>query len=626
MNTSLSKELVLSTIEKGNIFFFCGSGISYDSHLPSAHEILKNTCDIFLPSYVSDLETNKIIDNIQPEVFYEILLRVTNNYDALNIWKCLHKDFNDSKPNLSHIFIVKYSFKNSIPIITTNFDLMFEMAADLLEIPYIVLMPNDPPPKSISNRVVICKIHGSISDKNEKYNPKGLWTTMTSITKINIPWVKYIYNTMKDHHICFVGYSGRDIDYFPYIKNFSEQKSTKKVFWINKFDEDEYSNKKSKLCNALKVNYFPSEIFTLIDNDIKNNDTINNNDTNFVIKKLKCDILNKNIISKTSKEVFYINILQALGKYQKAYLLSVKIKNKKISHKHYKIFLLNFCRLNHEVSKYETCGILADKLIELCKKDLKNNIGTFIQAKCLKSESLRMSIPNDLYFKYNKSKKRIVRSIYVVFHFILTTLQLIFYTKIYYRKEKLSSNAQHEFIEHNIRFVAILQSVMGSQKNGWGNIRKKILIYLWEHLRKKSYSFGYAAGIANSQKFKQRLFLESNTKSSLEAEEIFKLTTSSTGKELIIRNNADLLIKNNKHKKAICLFREQILMANLSGNRLNGIKGYLGIAYSNSINKIHPLMDKNDYNIFLQLVDEMEGNLWKNYLYNLSNEFYKGLK
>lgn len=32
-----------SDFDKNNLIFFCGSGISYDSHLPSADSILRDT-------------------------------------------------------------------------------------------------------------------------------------------------------------------------------------------------------------------------------------------------------------------------------------------------------------------------------------------------------------------------------------------------------------------------------------------------------------------------------------------------------------------------------------------------------------------------------------------------------
>lgn len=40
---------LVNTINDGDIFFFAGSGISYDSFMPSAGKILSKTAEVFLP-------------------------------------------------------------------------------------------------------------------------------------------------------------------------------------------------------------------------------------------------------------------------------------------------------------------------------------------------------------------------------------------------------------------------------------------------------------------------------------------------------------------------------------------------------------------------------------------------
>lgn len=72
-----------SDFDKNNLIFFCGSGISYDSALPSAKEILEQTSQIFLPENIDKTELSYIIKKIQPEIFYEHLLKLTGSKQCL---------------------------------------------------------------------------------------------------------------------------------------------------------------------------------------------------------------------------------------------------------------------------------------------------------------------------------------------------------------------------------------------------------------------------------------------------------------------------------------------------------------------------------------------------------------
>lgn len=83
----------------GAAFFFAGSGISYESLLPSAGKVLLKTAELFFPSGTefTDIKERIIHDennySIQPEIFYENLLYLTNSLESLNLWNILSESY-----------------------------------------------------------------------------------------------------------------------------------------------------------------------------------------------------------------------------------------------------------------------------------------------------------------------------------------------------------------------------------------------------------------------------------------------------------------------------------------------------------------------------------------------------
>lgn len=70
--------LFKNKIEAGTAFFFAGSGVSYESLLPSAGKVLLKTAELFFPSGTefTDIKRRIIQDennySIQPEIFMKI--------------------------------------------------------------------------------------------------------------------------------------------------------------------------------------------------------------------------------------------------------------------------------------------------------------------------------------------------------------------------------------------------------------------------------------------------------------------------------------------------------------------------------------------------------------------------
>lgn len=582
------KELV----DKKEVVFLAGSGISYMSKIPSAYDILSKTGEQYLPQNISNNEKEIIYNNIQPEVFYENLLLLTNNEDCLSAWYCLLNDF---EPNINHYFITKYSNEAKLPIITTNFDLMFEKSAEQLGIHFKQKSFNDNPIELGNDSLNIIHLHGSINDR-ESIKTQIL-TTMTDITKINIPWIKYITNLMRTKYLCIVGYSGRDIDIFPFLASFSKKDISKPIIWINKFINNDYSIIASEKCKHTKINKYPNEIFEKMFNIENTNDSA----TNF-------NFLGKNIcITEEEKNIFFGICQYSLGNYNKAYKIFHNIELNSLKSLYTQQYLNLFkAKLSHEKGFYFD-------LYNYSNSILQNNILKFnnisLQARFLKSESYRMKIPTHMYFDYPNKIEYFIKSLFVILYFIYTSMIYNFQKKII---KNLTITTKHDYIEHKIRFYAFIQSITKTEKN-----KNKFLVNFlkrkWHILRTESYKQGYASGIANCEKFNQHITNEFNE----EGYSIYSLIGSSTGKELLLRNKADsILFEELNFKEAKKIFQELERKSQESGNLLNELKAILAQCYINILESRNIFFNIDKQN-FLKKSILVQSDMWQKLFQNV---------
>ncbi|HSL83496.1 MAG TPA: hypothetical protein VLF66_12035, partial [Thermoanaerobaculia bacterium] len=123
MQDQIVKRLV-ERVEDGGILFLVGSGISSPAGLPTAAELLEATVQRYLPS--NHPEVPRVLDLIQPEVFYEELALFLGE-DAFRAFISLTNE--DVEPTLAHYLLVTLAARASLPIVTTNFDCLFERAS-----------------------------------------------------------------------------------------------------------------------------------------------------------------------------------------------------------------------------------------------------------------------------------------------------------------------------------------------------------------------------------------------------------------------------------------------------------------------------------------------------------------
>lgn len=627
-----NKANLINLLRNGKGFFFAGSGISYLSFMPSAGKILSKTANVFLPSdeeYKHAKE--KVIVNekeyyIQPELFYENLLYIHKSNDALTLWKSLSPDYLKISgypvtPNINHLFIVDYSVKYKVPIFTTNFDCLFEEAAKELGYEYEVLLPyTDAETNAIqlfrnssakSDVAYIFKLHGSIISHNVE-SLEALNTTMVSITKINYPIIDFLEKICRNRHIIFLGYSGRDIDYFPEIKKRSMSLTP---FWIDQF-HDIATKDNCKYIGATPVAFFPNEIFEqekpALNRPIP---SINPSIEEEIFHSLQEELIKKVNIANDEKILLLGLLVKETGNYKLAYKLLLGLyRNSSLSAEKRAILLLSLSSLAHENSLYESCGFFAKEALRVAQ--LKGNLDNYaVRALLQTSEAKRMLIAHDAVFIPNINYPDAALALFSFLTNAFLVRKKIQKIKNIKGKKIADIFAIHDLIEHRIRFLAMVQAlfkpILDKKETVFTKLIRTWLINRWQEIQQESFLEGHSHGIATAIRFETRI--KWNVDELHDGAHIFEMRTYETGKGLALNNIAEDLFKRGQYTDAKKYYLEFSNTGLKSGNKLNAIKGLLGIAKCNRVLLTTPLLEQNDLVVLKELMRDVEGKNWQNY-------------
>jgi hypothetical protein len=211
-----------------------------------------------------------------------------------------------------------------------------------------------------------------------------------------------------------------------------------------------------------------------------------------------------------------------------------------------------------------------------------------------------------------------INSFCVLLLFIATSIRISLINKqtnydMYTNKSISEIMESNESIEHRIRFLALFQAInkpiIDRNVPFTSSLLKYFIIRHWKSIQKESYYKGYSHGVANSLKYmvriKKDLYLQA------ESEYIYKLTTSSTGKALLTRNKAEYYFEKGEFRKSKECYYRVFECSIKSGNRLNAIKGLLGVAKCNKSLGINPLLNNQEINELKNLMTQVEGKNWE---------------
>ena len=570
------------------VFFLTGAGISIDSNMPSVQKLLSKTIEIFLPSY--SLETTKFSDNevlskklkdlinsndtqLQPEMFYGTLLRFFNDRrNNLKLWSCLLESHQDSLgikiyPNVAHYFLVYYSVMAGVPLLTMNYDTLFEKAFKELKnmgliCGHIQIYTPDNQPPSLDNKfsgLVLCKLHGTIEDEEGNFNYLSIKTTMSEITKITPEWSDFIRKLCISLFPCFAGYSGRDIDYFPIFKSIYNKESNinTNLFWVDKFDSSCSTSlqRKVKETKAVKIDGYFNEVLQKIRklfgnqvipicfylSNLKNRDSSVDKLLIPIISDMKKDIK----VSKIVETVFLLTLLVNHGDNSDIVFNNIKkeLSSRSIrGHSIYSSLLTLYIRLNRERGDFIEYRNSSIKLQQITNKRL--DFPTYLYAETEIVSSYQMEIPN--FEDYHP-----ILSDYLLF--IATFIRML---KLIFKYQNIEYNSTFE--EFKIRTLALMLKIP---------ILKHSVKYFIYKIRSKAQTQGNFATLVSCDKYLSRI--------SKHSEELRHGTIDAA--KTIGDFSAEQIVLRDAN-----LTEEALQIAKSSGNNLNTLKTIIKKARKNS--------------------------------------------
>lgn len=593
-----------AAFDDGRLVFLAGSGISLASGLPSADALLRRTLELVLPPAPPGGWNH--LAGLQPELVYEAIIRITGDRRCLRLWGVLsteaqHRHGFTVRPNDIHRLLVAYSHRFALPLVTPNFDVMFERAADELGIPFDVYLPQDEPPKSFE-RLAICKIHGSVETKDGGFDTASIWTTASEIATYNAPWIEFLKQHARQRHWCFVGYSGRDIDLFPHLAGACGD--TPPIIWIDCFSADAPATENSARAKALRVEGWPSNVFAKLGKFVPT-EAAKPGDFAPLMDALATEFSREVSIDPGQRKLLQAILagqaetpqaaLDVLSGISADEFRAMPIPSQVEYHR-----LQAFCF--HELSRYVQLGKCGLRLARYGLDDAS----ALIHGLIIHAESLRMRIPADSYFPEQGTAVRLAQII-TIGHFVAVALLIGGYLVFSGRSlRSLQPTVRHAVIEHGIRFLAIVQRLAGKRARSPDALIGRFLRRAWTFLHARSHDHGYAAGMANAWKFLYRIAPELGHG---DAPRIYGMFSHKTGAELLRRNEADAAFERGDHMAALAGYRDYLGMALRNGNVLNAVKAMLGQFRVREAMGHPPLNDPAELAQFVELAGQVEGRL-----------------
>jgi len=427
-----------------------------------------------------------------------------------------------------------------------------------------------------------------------------------------------------------LGYSGRDIDLFPFISQFD---FPQKAFWIcksfgkkhgihsspEKFIGIEARSKLLAKCLISKINDYSKPAQKL--KKVLNEEEFGDDDYNSIRdKNLKVLLSKGEEFTKACLSPFFegskdVNRLLACG------IAFVNIQKFKLARDYLEKYLQkieltdnphNFVRASsmlsscyHNLSKYEQAENAAVRALKVCQQfNLKEE-----KAESLAQidEALRMQHLPNLKFKDWIHFFR-VDSIRVLFRFIvdLFSIESVLNDPKTVNEDPRQIRLWYTYLEHRIRLLAIIQGALNVIFGKFGKyVATPLLALSWRKIYNQSYNVGYAAGIANAIKYCDRLngssFTQHDGKATFAQEivssrQVYDLISHTTGIALIERDKGDSYLSKGMNREATEMYKKCVEDSRKNGNLSLELKGLLGLHRCGekvALERIRYLLDEN---------------------------------
>ncbi len=596
---------ICKTISAEKTIFFVGSGVScpYPSSLPSAKEMLRIVLNAAAPLDGEEKELNQILKLSTPELYYEALVEIAGPKAAW-IWSLLTIDKRVPElksfalgPDLGHLAIVYFSWRHSLPVITTNYDLRLEQAADRLDLKPVVCHSESPHGYRRAKgpeEVAVWKVRGSAD------NPSSISSTLYEVTRFDEVLITELRHLFEHHRSCLIGYSGRDFDLFPSLVEF---KFPEKAYWVDlKFlDEERHQH---------LVYHFPEKFKVLeLDSTSLGRHLIGHIDKLDPRRKvLEREAWRLSEIEKQVRAERITRLFQQIGEQFASQLfeeiLTQTSPDRLLNHALSLASIGNNERALHYIDEFldhdpdppKVCRALIIKAYSL--RELSCFVDSEYAAKAafqlakkqkLRAEqaSARAAIDSALYMKHllplgfrdNRHLWR-WRSWTVVARMLLDCVLIPFMwvSTPRARSSPAQLRARWNYLGHLIRTSSVTSRLASrfSRPLRMSPLLYGLLAWWWRHLELKCKKAGYPVGIATVRRYMERL-PSKYRKKGLPPSSLYSLMVARSERALVAYDEATALFKAGRREEAIQRFWEGIYRAKEVNDKVVALRGIVSL-------------------------------------------------
>ena len=206
--------------KEGKVVFFCGAGISLDSGLPTFNDIVQKIKDKFAydcPKNSSLFHTKKN-NPLPPEICLNLFeYHLTDGRKSVReqLWDMLSNPKNKGSSNL-HEALLKLSKDDTgrLHLVTTNFDLLFEIAAKNINLNHQKYLAPMLPIPNHTRWDGLVYLHGLMpNSKDDKTRLNQLILTSGDFGRAYLQegWARrFLLELFRNFTVCFIGYSLND--------------------------------------------------------------------------------------------------------------------------------------------------------------------------------------------------------------------------------------------------------------------------------------------------------------------------------------------------------------------------------------------------------------------------------
>ncbi|WP_284447733.1 anti-phage defense-associated sirtuin Dsr1, partial [Fluviibacter phosphoraccumulans] len=204
-------DALLQAHEEGRVVFFCGAGISYPAGLPGFEQLVRKLYEQ-AGEHPQTLESDALRDKKFDQTIGLLEKRIQGGRRNIrrHLPKILAPDLERRKRALtSHLALLTLGRNRSglLRLVTTNFDTLFEKAADRYKPPSFITYP-DPPLRAQWSGVV--HLHGRMAENPIEDELEELILSDADFGHAYLTqgWAaRFVTRLFREHTICFVGYS-----------------------------------------------------------------------------------------------------------------------------------------------------------------------------------------------------------------------------------------------------------------------------------------------------------------------------------------------------------------------------------------------------------------------------------